>query len=384
MTEKDGYEKLCNYYEIFVGKIPERDQFKEALKKIVSLDYLDLFFNIPTSGNILFSKLLKKTAQSPDQLMKQLSHLALEGFILLYETDKGLCCERGNPIFMAEQQVRKPEKTWQRDVFTRFFNTGIEGQLEETIETKTPYFRVLAAEPTIAPDTELRTIDIDVNIPPPGEVMPIDKVTELVRKEAKRIGVAKCFCRLTKKYLDSGCDHSLETCFVFNDLAHTLIEYGAAREIDFQEAMEIIEKCETEGLVHNIDNCTSNIRTLCNCCPCCCIILKSIQRGEGFAGTPSRYTARFAPDKCRACMTCITRCPTEARELKDGALAVDPKKCIGCGLCVTTCPAGANTMVLRDEKKKIPATHKRLMDKIRREAIFSIVKKKVFGRSSRP
>lgn len=213
--------------------------------------------------------------------------------------------------------------------------------------------------------------------------MPIDIVTEMIQRDVDRIGVAQCFCRLTKRHLGEGCEHPLETCFVFNELAQSLIENGFAREISYDDAIEIIEDAEKRGLVHNVDNCAEHIRSLCNCCPCCCIVLKSINRGETFAGTTSRYIVQFDPDKCRVCKTCIDRCPTDARAYVDDRIVVTAEKCIGCGLCVTGCPAGANTMVFRGMSSKLPQTNMKLYAKIGREAVLSILKKKMFGRKSR-
>jgi len=377
MSGKDFYEDLCRYYEVFFGTIPLRDQFKEALKKTIDEVYLGTFFNIPSSGNISFSKLKKKMPLSENDLKKHLEVLASEAFIMLYETDKGLCCERGNPIFMTEQQVRKTADTFQKKVYTQFFNAAIEGDLAGVLDTKTPYFRVIPAEPTVTPSSELRTIDIDVPLPAPGVVAPLDVITGMIKK-ATLIGVAPCFCRLTKTYLNEACDHSLETCFVCDDLAQTLINYGAAREIDYEEAVRILTDCEAKGLVHNIDNCSSNVRTICNCCSCCCIILKSIQRGEHFAGAPSRFLAQFDAQKCENCQVCVSRCPTDARQVQNGTVAYHVDKCIGCGLCVTTCPSGASSMALRDKPEKVPATYDKLSGKLRREAMFSIIKKKLF------
>ena len=378
MKQQDNYEKLCKFYEIMVGRIPDRDQFKHALKMTIEESTLAPIFMMPLSGSISFTKLVKKSRMNADDLMTSLRALASEGFVLMYENNKGLFCERGNPIFMAEQQVRKHDATQQRKIYAQFFNRGIEGNLEEAIETKTPYYRVLPVEQTITDSSLLRTIDIDVALPAPGEVIPIDIATDLVKKEAKLISVAKCFCRLTKREIENGCDHPLETCFVFNEHAQSLINYGTARKIDFKDMVEILRDCEKQGLVHNVDNCSKNIRSLCNCCPCCCILLKSINRGENFAGASSRYTVRSEIELCNACKSCIPLCPTGARKLENAKVKVNINGCIGCGLCVTACPEGVNSMRLRGETPKIQDSFTSLYAKIGREALYSIIRKKIF------
>ncbi len=42
--------------------------------------------------------------------------------------------------------------------------------------------------------------------------------------------------------------------------------------------------------------------------------------------------------KCKGCVTCMKRCPTEAIRVRDGKASVMYEKCIGCGECVRLCP----------------------------------------------
>ena len=46
--------------------------------------------------------------------------------------------------------------------------------------------------------------------------------------------------------------------------------------------------------------------------------------------------------KCTGCEACVSVCPMEVFEMKDGkAVAVRPDDCIGCRACEVQCPAGA-------------------------------------------
>ncbi|MEA3221999.1 MAG: 4Fe-4S binding protein [Thermodesulfobacteriota bacterium] len=379
MSKKDFYDVVLDFYEL-TGKMKNRDEFKKALQLTIAAEDLEVFSMLPLSGNISFTKLLKKSKIPLAELRTRLKRLAREALIMAYKTKDGLdAYERGNPVFMTEQQVRKKEDTPQRAFFAGFFNTLIEGELGDAMVTKTPYYRVLPAEPTIIKSSELRTIDINVEVPNPSGALPIDIITEMIKKDGALIGVADCFCRKARRLVGKGCDYPLETCFVFNELAQTLIENGFARKIDYDETIEILKNCESLGLVHNVDNCGGQIRSLCNCCPCCCVLLASVKRGETNADAPSRYVVDFDPEKCINCEACISRCPVNAWSIVKEEMVVDVARCIGCGLCVTTCPTGAGKMVLREKTTKIPKTLPKLYKKLGQEILFSLAKRKIFG-----
>ncbi len=69
-------------------------------------------------------------------------------------------------------------------------------------------------------------------------------------------------------------------------------------------------------------------------------------------------TVRLDKDKCKGCVACMRKCPTEAIRIKDGIAMVHYEKCIGCGECIRVCVSHAKRAVydsldlLKDSKFK--------------------------------
>ena len=53
------------------------------------------------------------------------------------------------------------------------------------------------------------------------------------------------------------------------------------------------------------------------------------------------HTVFLDADKCKGCVTCMKRCPTEAIRVRNGKASVFYDRCIGCGECVRLCPSHA-------------------------------------------
>lgn len=49
------------------------------------------------------------------------------------------------------------------------------------------------------------------------------------------------------------------------------------------------------------------------------------------------HTVTLDPEKCRGCVTCMKRCPTEAIRVRNGKASVAYERCIGCGECIRLC-----------------------------------------------
>ncbi|MGD8992978.1 MAG: 4Fe-4S binding protein, partial [Desulfobacterales bacterium] len=129
------------------------------------------------------------------------------------------------------------------------------------------------------------------------------------------------------------------------------------RAISKNDAYAILNKAEQAALVHLTWNVESGHYFICNCCGCCCGVLRSINELGINASDVinSYYFAQINPDECDACGTCKDeRCQVNAIEERDGFNEVIREKCIGCGLCVSTCPSEAISLLRKQPEEIVP------------------------------
>jgi electron transport complex protein RnfB len=130
---------------------------------------------------------------------------------------------------------------------------------------------------------------------------------------------------------------------------------GDPDEISRDQALALHDQAEAAGLVHTVSN---NIQArgyfgyICNCCGCCCGILRGITDfGIENSVAHANYYAALDPDKCSSCGVCQARCQVRALQDQGGVMAVEKERCIGCGLCVTSCPEEAIELKRKPEKE---------------------------------
>lgn len=57
------------------------------------------------------------------------------------------------------------------------------------------------------------------------------------------------------------------------------------------------------------------------------------------------HSVHLIESKCKGCVNCIKRCPTEAIRVRDGKAHILEERCIDCGECVRNCPNKAKDVV---------------------------------------
>jgi len=185
----------------------------------------------------------------------------------------------------------------------------------------------------------------------PDDAKPSEDVAELI-KEAGCWGVSVCSCRLPHWVADPGnhCEHMLETCLFLGNMARWGVEHGMCREISYDEAVDLLYKCNEDGLVHTYD---PNM-FICNCCHDCCVFFVGMKEAGAKMLFPSEFVARMDSETCTACQICAERCPVDAIDV-DAFATVDVEKCLGCGVCYPTCPSDSVSLVRRPvEQVEIP------------------------------
>jgi ferredoxin len=211
------------------------------------------------------------------------------------------------------------------------------------------------------PTAVARVIPVEKSVDAALRVHPYEEVRNLI-DSVEFIGLGPCACRVSLHH----CDKPTETCLFFDAPARFLVEKKAARQITREEAYAVLERAEKEGLVHTSTNTADKPSFLCNCCQCCCIILKGRTKlGIASAFAPSGFLAEVKSEECTGCGICADeRCPMGAIGMKEDVAVVEAGKCIGCGLCVTACPVEAIALVRRSDAPEIPATNQEMLGKV--------------------
>jgi Pyruvate/2-oxoacid:ferredoxin oxidoreductase delta subunit len=200
----------------------------------------------------------------------------------------------------------------------------------------------------------MRTIPIGREISAEQQVLAYEQVSGII-ETGQSFAVNDCICKKEERLLDNGCDHPLEVCLAVAPLPGLFEnDQSWGRPISKQEAYAVLDKAEQAGLVHLTSNVESGHAFICNCCGCCCAVLKGINK----LGMPyvvnSDFYSQIEKDECTQCGLCgASVCQVEAIEEGEDAYRIDRKRCIGCGVCIETCPTGAIQLVRKPQEERM-------------------------------
>ncbi len=192
----------------------------------------------------------------------------------------------------------------------------------------------------------MHTIPIEQGIDAQLEVHPYESVREMMDK-AKVFVTRDCICRKEQEVLGKRCEKPTGNCITMSENEHAFDGAYGGRIVSHEEAERIMKEAEEAGLVHATMSMTDDTYHFCNCCACCCGLLRGVTKfnAPGMLAK-SNYWASIDPETCVACGTCADeRCPMGAISDQGDYFEVNRERCIGCGVCIPTCPSESISLV---------------------------------------
>ena len=146
----------------------------------------------------------------------------------------------------------------------------------------------------------------------------IEHISHWLDKYEGSLSVGYCSCRNARRLYGEGSGEIQDDCCIgLGDFATYLVETGKGRPITKQEALEICQRAEDNGYVHQVTNIDGQdkIFGLCNCDLGVCFALRTSQYFNTPNMSASSFRAHVNKDNCVACGKCVEVCPAGAVKL---------------------------------------------------------------------
>jgi NAD-dependent dihydropyrimidine dehydrogenase PreA subunit len=360
--ERDIYKRLAKHLSSLGMGYPQKEELIDILCENFTPQEAEVALAIPTD-RIPFEPVSIAEISTHMKLPKKelgsiLSNLAHRGLLFskkMKNGKTGYALQQfgyGFPQTFFWKGVETPHAKRMAELIVKYSKRD---QLYEAYgKTETKPLRYIPASRSIDPEQHA--------------VFPFEMMEGVIQK-ANVIALVHCPCRGTAHLLGKKrCNHPLENCIKYDELAEYLIDKGIGKEISKLEALDVIKKSEEAGLVHLVDNAREGIKHTCNCCGCCCwsvgtIRRKRIPRDVLMATYFLRETDK---GKCTGCGKCIEICPVNVIKMEGDFPVVDREWCIGCGVCAIPCPSSAIKLVRKTDALP-PKDFKELHEQILKE-----------------
>ena len=342
------YERLTDNLMQIGGAVPvyKCEEFTALIEALFTPEEAELAAALPLDIQPLeaISRHVDRPVDAIEPLLERMTDKAL----VFHRVRKGIPEYRLMAVLPGffEFQFMKGGTTEYDHKMARLFKNYFEKMAEmtkganlELLKKITPFSRVIPVEKEVAGGSRIQPYEI---------------VSEYIRN-SEHISVSTCYCRHFGELLGDPCDRPKENCMAFGPNAKFVQERGYGRLVSKEEALKVLDDAEKAGLVHMSSNTSKYIDFICNCCPCHCGIVKSLQDLHmPSIGAVSGFRLKIDEEACIGCGDCVERCPTKALAVEDEVVRVDLRRCIGCGLCSSACPSEALSMERREDASAPP------------------------------
>ncbi len=275
---------------------------KEEVKFLLSFKKTRVSYSV--------AQLAEMNNMTEEEAEKMVKHLCWVGMVEMTRESPDKSKVYNVPIFVpgsAEFMMMNDKLTAQHPELATFFN----------LMTQMPLEGVTPMIPLGGAGVGMHVIPVEKAIEHENHSASVEHISHWLKKYDK-YSVGQCTCRKQQSIRGEGSGQiNGEFCMGMGDMAEYQVDKGMGRYISYEEALEILERAERHGFVHQITNIDGEdkIVAICNCAAGVCNALRTSQLYNTPNMSRSAYRAHVESEKCVACGKCVEVCPVGAAKL---------------------------------------------------------------------
>ena len=198
-----------------------------------------------------------------------------------------------------------------------------------------PLEKITAMVPPGGAGIGMHVIPVEKAIETENQSVDVEHISRWLKKYEGKYAAGPCSCRMSRAKLGEGCgDDAEDWCIGVGDMADYLVETNKGHYVTYDQVLEILQRAEDNGFVHQITNIDgeNKIFAICNCNVNICNALRTSQLFNTPNMSRSAYIAKVDKAQCVACGRCVEYCPAGAVKLgqklctKDGGTVTYPRQ----------------------------------------------------------
>ena len=282
-----------------------------GLAEVLTDEMAEVCLSMKVRKPMTLEQIAKKSGKDKERVQQLLDEMSVIGMIEYNWENVDRHKQYVLPMFVpgcAEFMVMNKKQCEEHPILADFFENM----------SRLPLEKVTPMVPPGGSGIGMHVIPVEKAIPAHQQSASVEHISHWLKKYQDKYAVGACSCRRQQRIRGEGCGEiEGDLCIGVGDMADYLVETGKGRYIDFDEVMEILERAERNGFVHQITNIDGEekIFAICNCAPGVCNGLRTSQLFNTPNMSRSAYRAHVEKEKCVACGKCVEVCPVGAAKL---------------------------------------------------------------------
>ncbi|MEE0522540.1 MAG: FAD-dependent oxidoreductase [Lachnospira sp.] len=292
-------------------KVTTKDPEYWGLAGVITDEMAEVALSMKVRAPATAPQIAKKCGKSLERTEELLQEMSVIGLIEYNWENKDHVKQYILPMFVpgcAEFMVMNGKQVEEHPELADFFENM----------SRLPLEKITPMVPLGGAGIGMHVIPVEQAIPATQQSVSVEHISYWLKKYENKYAVGACSCRRQQRVRGEGTGEiEGELCIGVGDMADYLVETGKGRYIDLNEVLEILQRAEDNGFVHQITNIDGEdkIFAICNCAPGVCNALRTSQLFNTPNLSRSAYRASVESDKCVACGRCVEFCPTGAAKL---------------------------------------------------------------------